>query len=76
MSNVLQLRPTSPLGRPESLTYTVAEVAGLLDLGLGLAYALVRDGTIPAKKLGTRWVIPKAAFHTWLNSPNVDKEVS
>jgi excisionase family DNA binding protein len=46
--------------------YTVKEVAGLLGLSLGGAYALVTDGTIPAKKLGGRWVISKKRFHAWL----------
>jgi excisionase family DNA binding protein len=47
--------------------YTVREVAHLLDLALGTAYALVRAGEIPAKKIGARWVIPRAAFHAWLD---------
>jgi hypothetical protein len=50
MSNVLQLRTSVAPARAESLTYTVAKVAVLLDLGPGLAYSLVRDSTIPAKK--------------------------
>lgn len=41
--------------------YTVAEVARLLTLSRGTAYALVRDGTIPARRLGCRWVIPRDA---------------
>ncbi|HSV67100.1 MAG TPA: helix-turn-helix domain-containing protein [Mycobacteriales bacterium] len=48
--------------------YTVPEVAQLLTLSRGGAYALVRDGTIPAHRLGGRWVIPKARFHAWLDS--------
>jgi hypothetical protein len=28
---------------------------------------LVRDGTIPALRLGNRWVIPRARFHAWLD---------
>jgi hypothetical protein len=27
----------------------------------------VRDGSIPARKIGHRWVISKAAFHAWLD---------
>jgi excisionase family DNA binding protein len=46
--------------------YTVVEVAQLLSLSRGTAYALVRDGTIPALRLGNRWVIPRARFHAWL----------
>lgn len=33
---------------PERAVFTVAEVTALLDLSMGLTYALVCDGTIPA----------------------------
>jgi excisionase family DNA binding protein len=46
----------------------VVEVAQLLSLSRGTAYALVRDGTIPALRLGNRWVIPRVRFHAWLDS--------
>ncbi len=53
--------------RPEDrAVYTVKEVARLLSVSLGGTYALVREGRIPAIKLGGRWVIPKKRFHTWL----------
>jgi len=52
--------------------YTVAEVADLLDLSRGSAYARVRSGEIPAKQLGSRWVIPKHRFHAWLNDATED----
>lgn len=59
------------------LTYTVNEVADLLGLGLGSTYTAIRSGEIPARKLGARWVIPKAAFHAWLDSASFEhKEVS
>ena len=47
--------------------YTVTEVAAMLDLSRGSAYAMVRAGQIPALRLGSRWVIPKRRFHEWLN---------
>ncbi|MDQ3762992.1 MAG: helix-turn-helix domain-containing protein [Actinomycetota bacterium] len=53
--------------------YTVPEVAQLLSLSRGTAYALVRDGTIPALRLGSRWVIPRVRFHAWLDSLDDDK---
>ena len=56
----------------ERAVYTVAEVAEMLNLALGGTYALVRAGEIPARKLGGRWVIPKAAFHDWLNAVTVE----
>jgi excisionase family DNA binding protein len=59
--------PATRANVPDRAVYTVAEVARLLAVSLGSAYALVRDGTIPAKKIGGRWVIPKVRFHTWLN---------
>jgi excisionase family DNA binding protein len=52
----------------ERAVYTVVEVAQLLSLSRGTAYALVRDGTIPALRLGGRWVVPRARFHAWLDS--------
>lgn len=77
MSNVVPLRRAEPPAPAEPLVYSVAQVAELLDLGLGLAYSLVRNGTIPARKLGSRWVVPRTAFHTWLNTApsHIDKEV-
>lgn len=48
--------------------YTVVEVAQLLSLSRGTAYALVRDGTIPALRLGGRWVVPCARLHAWLDN--------
>ncbi|XTZ16507.1 helix-turn-helix domain-containing protein [Micromonospora echinospora] len=47
--------------------YSVPEVARLLSLSLGSTYALLREGEIPARKLGGRWVIPKKRFHAWLD---------
>ncbi len=47
----------------------------MLSISLGGTYQLCRDGQIPALKLGGRWVIPKARFHTWLdNLPIADPE--
>jgi excisionase family DNA binding protein len=71
-----------PINRPrrtdsrEEVVYTVADVAQLLRLSVGSTYALVRNGTIPAKKLGRRWVIPKARFRAWLDSQDDAGEAS
>jgi excisionase family DNA binding protein len=54
--------------------YTVDDVATILGLARCIAYALVRDGSIPARRLGHRWVIPKAAFHDWLNDIALARE--
>jgi excisionase family DNA binding protein len=32
-----------------------------------MAYELVHQGVIPAKRLGRRWIVPRARFNAWLN---------
>ncbi len=49
------------------LTYTVEEVAQLLNLSRGITYASLRDGTIPAERVGRRWVISRRRLHVWLD---------
>lgn len=69
MSTLVRLIRTATSPTPaEPLTYTVREVAKLLGISLGSTYALVRDGTIPATRLGGRWVIPRTRFHAWLDA--------
>ncbi len=51
-----------------SQVYTVREVATLLGINLGVTYELIRQGQIPAKRLGKRWIIPRRLFHVWLNN--------
>ncbi|MER5325701.1 helix-turn-helix domain-containing protein [Streptosporangium roseum] len=70
--NVIQLvprppEPSDPASDATPAVYTVTEVARLLSLSRGITYASVRDGTIPALRVGSRWVIPKRRFHTWLD---------
>ena len=57
----------SPVIDTASLTYTVDEVAQLLGLSRGVAYERVRDGSIPAQRMGRRWLIPRRRFHAWLD---------
>ncbi len=49
------------------LTYPVDEVAQLLSLSRGITYASLRDGTIPAERVGRRWVISRRRLHAWLD---------
>jgi excisionase family DNA binding protein len=53
-------------GPPVKLVYTVEETAALLGLSRGLAYELVRAGTIPAERAGRRWIVPRARLDAWL----------
>ena len=48
-------------------TYTVAEVANLLGLSRSGTYTLLRAGEIPARRMGSRWIIPRRRFHAWLD---------
>jgi excisionase family DNA binding protein len=45
------------------LTYSVDAVAGLLGIARGVAYECVRNGSIPATRVGRRWLIPRKRFH-------------
>ena len=49
------------------LTYTVDEVARLLNLSRGITYQYVRDGVIPAERIGRRWLVPRKRLHDWLD---------
>ena len=51
----------------EQLTYTVEEVAQLLGTARSATYVAVREGRIPAVRMGRRWLIPRERFHAWLN---------
>lgn len=51
----------------KAVTYSVDQVAELLGLSRGTAYQHVRDGVIPAVRLGRRWFVPRNRFHAWLD---------
>ena len=56
----------------ERETYTVAEVATMLGISLTGTYAYLRDGLIPARRLGARWVVPRRPFDAWLDGVVVE----
>lgn len=67
--NVINLGQKSrPVTGPGCAVYSVKDVAAMLSLSLGITYGLVRDGTIPSIRAGGRWLIPRRAFHAWLDS--------
>ncbi len=52
----------------EKLVYTVAEIAELMGVGITTAYDITHIKGFPRLKTGKRRIIiPKAAFHKWLN---------
>lgn len=69
---VAALGPTQKID-PHRATYTVMEVARLLNLSRGLTYQYLREGLIPATRIGRRWLIPRKRFHEWLDGLGVER---
>ena len=44
------------------------EMAGYLSMGKTALYALARDGRIPARKIGKKWVFEKASIDAWVRA--------
>lgn len=77
MSDVIHLnsRRSDPEGDdvpPTRVTYTVTEVAILLGISRANTYLLLKSGEIPARRLGSRWIIPRHRFHDWLDTQRLD----
>ena len=47
-------------------TYTIEQVAKILGIGRNQAYEAARRGDFPTMRFGSRWVIPKARFDSFL----------
>lgn len=71
-ATVAGLGPTQKVD-PHRATYTVMEVAHLLNLSRGLTYQYLRAGLIPAIRIGRRWLIPRKRFHEWLDGLGVER---
>jgi len=55
--------------------YTVPEVAAMLGINLPLAYDLVKTPNFPAIRVSPRRIIiPKHAFHRWLDTAALDQQ--
>ncbi|ADH63469.1 DNA binding domain protein, excisionase family [Allomeiothermus silvanus DSM 9946] len=50
----------------KKLAYSRKEVAELLGLHVNTIDKYVRLGVLPARKLGSRWLIPASALREWL----------
>lgn len=60
----------------EKQVYTVDEIQEMLGCGRNKAYQLVKDSyenrnMFPVIRLGKNFLIPKDAFHQWLNNPSI-----
>lgn len=55
----------------EKKTYTVAEVADMLDIGRTFAYNLVKENHFNVVKIGASIRISKKSFDDWLDKLNI-----
>lgn len=51
----------------EPAVYDVPEIAVLLNINRVTAYQLAKTEGFPSLKIGRRVVVPKQAFHRWLD---------
>ncbi|GAA3613003.1 helix-turn-helix domain-containing protein [Microlunatus ginsengisoli] len=65
LANVISIRRGEPA--PTRVTYTVPEVASLLGISCATTYVLLRTGEIPARRIGSRWIIARRLFNAWLD---------
>jgi len=71
MHNVVALDPIARRRTGSSAggdVLSVAETARLLGLSVNTTYAYLADGTIPGRRVGRRWIIPRARLDAWLAS--------
>lgn len=55
----------------DSIVYTPSEVSKLLRIRLAMVYELIKNGEIPAIRIGKNYKIPKDAFNQWLTMRTV-----
>ena len=53
-------------------TYTVEEIANILEIGKSSAYELVKQGHFRAVKIGASIRVSKKSFDDWLDSQNAN----
>jgi excisionase family DNA binding protein len=56
-------------GDDDCLTYTVPQAARRAGVSVSYYYRAARQGLLPAKFIGRRIVVPKAALHQFLAEP-------
>ena len=59
----------------ERKTYTVKELSEVLGLGINQTYQALRDGQIPSRRFGRRFVIPRVAVERYLESTGLPAAV-
>lgn len=59
------MQQAAPLDRR---SYTVPEAATVAGTGTAAIYKAITDGRIPHIRMGKKIIIPRHAFHVWLDS--------
>ncbi len=67
VADVIDIRTGGIVLTPARVTYTVPEIAALLGISRATAYAMLRAGEIPARRIGSRWIIACRRFNAWLD---------
>lgn len=63
--------PTHPKAVTEKRSYSVAEVAEILNVSKRSVYNLCANGVIKSVKIGTKLRISKRIFDEWLDGENI-----
>ena len=50
----------------ECMVYNLKDLQKVLGIGRDTAYALMRNGSFPAIKIGNRYIVEAKAFEQWL----------
>lgn len=66
-----QVEQQEPQNRLHRQTLTVEEFAVLAGIGRSTAYEAARRGEIPARRIGSRYVIPVALARVWLGELDI-----
>jgi excisionase family DNA binding protein len=51
----------------EPLLMSVREAARLIGIGRDCTYCLIREGRLPAVRVGRRILVPRAALERWID---------
>ena len=64
------------MAEPAGEVLTIEELAAYLKISKSTLYKLVREGSLPCKKVGKHWRFHKNAIDEWLKGqPNVVHEI-
>ena len=66
MEVIMKITEKKPM--PERRTYTVDEIAAILNIGRTSAYLLVKEGHFKVVRIGNAIRISKKSFDEWLDS--------